>query len=80
VLGKNEVEIYGALVFPPDYSATLLTAKMGNNSNEQSMYIIFQWSIFVPSLLYRVFKMKTRVWITWMHACILHQNWIEVQM
>jgi hypothetical protein len=38
VLRKNELYTYGAPVFPPDYSATVLAAKMCN-SNEHSMFI-----------------------------------------
>jgi hypothetical protein len=41
VLRKNEVENYGAPVFGPDYSATILEDKMCTNSNEHSTYIKF---------------------------------------
>jgi hypothetical protein len=38
VLGKTEVDThYGAPVFAPDYSTTVLGAKMCTNSNEHSM-------------------------------------------
>jgi len=43
VLRTNVVDTYGAPVFAPDYSATVLAAKMCTNSNEQSMHIIFLW-------------------------------------
>ncbi len=36
---KNEVLVYGAPNFAPDYSATALTAKMFINPIEHSMYI-----------------------------------------
>jgi hypothetical protein len=38
---ENEVITYGAPVFAPDYSGTLLAADMCNNFNEHSMYIRF---------------------------------------
>jgi len=38
---KNEVDTYGAPVFAPDYSATVLVAKMCTNANEHSMYIAY---------------------------------------
>jgi hypothetical protein len=41
ILMKNEVDPCGAPVFAPDYSATVLAAKMCTNSNEHSIYIIF---------------------------------------
>jgi hypothetical protein len=45
---ENEVHTYGALVFAPDYSATVLAAKMCTNSNQHSMYIRFLcFKIFV---------------------------------
>jgi hypothetical protein len=39
VLKKNEVDTYGATVFAPDYSATVLAAKMCSNFNEHSLDI-----------------------------------------
>jgi hypothetical protein len=41
---KNEVDIYGAPVFAPDYSATVLAAKMCTNANEHSMDIRYLWA------------------------------------
>jgi hypothetical protein len=41
VLRKNEVDTCGAPVFAPDYSTTVLAAKMCTNSTEHSMYNIF---------------------------------------
>jgi len=38
---SKEVDTYGAQVFAPDYSATVLAAKMCTNTNEHSMYIRF---------------------------------------
>jgi hypothetical protein len=39
VLMKNEVlDTYGAPVFAPDYSTTVLAIKMCTNSNEHSTY------------------------------------------
>jgi hypothetical protein len=43
VLWKNTVEAYGALIFTPDYSATVLAAKICTNSHEHSMHIRFIW-------------------------------------
>ncbi len=40
---KNKVDTYGEPVFVPDYSATVLAAKMFPNSLEHSMHIIFLW-------------------------------------
>ncbi len=40
---KNKVDTYRALVFAPDYSATVLAIIMCTNSYEDSMYIIFLW-------------------------------------
>ncbi len=40
---KNAEHTFGAPVFAPDYSATILVAKMCANSNEHSMHIRFQW-------------------------------------
>ena len=34
---KNEVDIYGPPVFPPDYCATGLAARMCTNSHDDSM-------------------------------------------
>ena len=42
VLRKNKVDTYGAPVFAPDYSTTVLAA-MFTYSNEHSMYIRFLW-------------------------------------
>jgi hypothetical protein len=39
VTKKNQVKTYGAPVFAPAYSDTVLEAKMCTNSNERSMYI-----------------------------------------
>jgi len=44
---KNEVDTHGALVFAPDYSTTVLAAKMCANSNKHSMYIRLQWTSFL---------------------------------
>jgi hypothetical protein len=38
-LRKNIVDTYGTPAIPPDYSATVLTAKMCTNSNEHSMQL-----------------------------------------
>jgi hypothetical protein len=38
---KNEVETYGAPVFAPDYSTTVLGAKMCTDSNEHSLNVKF---------------------------------------
>ncbi len=43
VLTRNKVDTNGAPVFSPDYSASVLTAKMCTNSDEDSMYIRFLW-------------------------------------
>ncbi len=42
VLRKNEVDTYGAPVFVPDYSTTVLAANMCANSNEHSMYFFLK--------------------------------------
>ncbi len=41
VLRKNEVNTYGAPVFAPEHSATVLAAKMCSNSKEHSTYFRF---------------------------------------
>jgi hypothetical protein len=41
VLRKNEVDTYGAPVFAPDYSTTVLATKICTNSSEHSNHIIF---------------------------------------
>ncbi len=43
VLRKNEADTYGEPIFAPDYSATILAAKMSINLNEHFMYIRFLW-------------------------------------
>jgi hypothetical protein len=35
---KNNVDTYGAPVFAPDFSATVLAAKIFTDSDEHSMY------------------------------------------
>jgi hypothetical protein len=45
---KNEADTYGASVFAPNYSATVLAAKMHSNSNEHSLYIRFLWISHQP--------------------------------
>ncbi len=41
VLLKNKVNTYKAQVCAPNHSTTALAAKMGANTNQESMYIIF---------------------------------------
>jgi hypothetical protein len=41
---KNEVDTYGATVFAPDYSATIVAADTCTNSDEHSMYIRILWN------------------------------------
>ncbi len=48
---KNKVGTYGAPVWTPDYSTTVLKAKMCFNSNEHSMYIKFLWRYQIISSL-----------------------------
>jgi hypothetical protein len=45
VLRKNKVDTYGAQVFAPDYSATVLAAKMCTHSNQHYMCIRFLWLV-----------------------------------
>jgi hypothetical protein len=40
VLRKNKIAAHGVSVFAPDYSASVLAAKMCTNSDEHSMNII----------------------------------------
>ncbi len=47
---KSILRIIRTCVFAPDYSATVLAAKMCNNSNEHSMYIRFMNRIGVGAL------------------------------
>ncbi len=43
VIRKNKLDTCGTPVFAPDYSATVLAAKMFTNSNDHSMYFRFIW-------------------------------------
>jgi hypothetical protein len=42
VLRKNKVDTQEALVFGPDYSTTVIAAKMSTNSNENSVRFAFE--------------------------------------
>jgi hypothetical protein len=42
---KNKVDTYGPPGFAPYYSTTVLAAKMGDNANQESLYIIFLFLI-----------------------------------
>jgi hypothetical protein len=48
VLRKNDVDTFEAPVFAPNYSATVLAAKMCTNFNEHFMYIKSLWSELNP--------------------------------
>ncbi len=48
VLRKNDVDTFEAPVFAPNYSATVLAAKMCTNFIEHSMYIRSLWSQHNP--------------------------------
>jgi hypothetical protein len=43
-LRENEVCKYEAPVFAPDYSTSVLAAKMCTNTNQHCVFIIFPWA------------------------------------
>jgi hypothetical protein len=60
LLRENKVDTYGTSVFAPDYSITVLSAKMCTNSNEHSMNIRFLCSTVIQEKLldHEMFTLK----------------------